>query len=259
MIWNGKKVKRSLPAQFKDLHVPSSPYICEVTRERSQSLFSLARLSIGSKREMTQVPPKSKKTSLSSQSSTSTSISSGSTSNTSASDNPTRRDFESTQYHEISQSLSTRSATDRIQRSRLLTPQSPTEKGETYFPQVQDNEIEEEESRDQVSSQLHLPHIPKSPSASKPTSRHTPPTTVTNLSIKAVYGDCIISLRLPPSLPFVDVRHRIYTKLVGQEGVTISPSYTMAAGSLAVTSQGDWDKLLHSNSKITLRITNANQ
>lgn len=153
-----KHMKQNLSAQFKDLRIPSSPYINDATHERSRSLFSLASLSSrispprSPKQEVTPVPLKSRKSSFSSSSQSSSSISSGSASNFSINSPISRGDLESIQTHENSQPSSPLSTVDEMRRSRLLTPQSPTKEEETYkgsrwLPQVQDNEIEEEESR----------------------------------------------------------------------------------------------------------------
>ncbi|KAG0702470.1 hypothetical protein DFH29DRAFT_830354 [Suillus ampliporus] len=48
------------------------------------------------------------------------------------------------------------------------------------------------------------------------------------ISIKALYENNIIMLRVPRSLSFTEVRHRLYDKFVRQEGVPLSESFVVA-------------------------------
>lgn len=90
------------------------------------------------------------------------------------------------------------------------------------------------------------------------------------LSIKVTLEGSTIMLRVPRDTPFIEVRNKIRTKFVGQEGVPLSLSFKLVfvlpvdlqssspnANTLApIESQIDWEKILTPNptSKITLRI-----
>ncbi|KAG1738381.1 uncharacterized protein EDB91DRAFT_457581 [Suillus paluster] len=102
------------------------------------------------------------------------------------------------------------------------------------------------------------------------------------IAIKAMHENSIIMLRIPRSLSFMEVRHRLYDKFVRQEGLPLSESFVVAlvvpalaieksggrpyAGSLSsasadnvvlhfVKSNDDWDQAIYKyGNKVSLRV-----
>ncbi|KAF9524873.1 hypothetical protein CPB83DRAFT_860634 [Crepidotus variabilis] len=68
------------------------------------------------------------------------------------------------------------------------------------------------------------------------TTSTTPSSSSTSLSIKAAHNDSIIMLKVAWDLPFEDIRHRIYSKFVGQEGLPLSKDFAIALAVPSTTS-----------------------
>ncbi|KAF9466639.1 hypothetical protein BDZ94DRAFT_1288245 [Collybia nuda] len=125
--------------------------------------------------------------------------------------------------------------------------------------------------------------VPPSPTKSTAFSMSTISPTSDKLAIKAAFNNSIILLRVDEGISYKEMRQRIYTKFVGQEGIPLSESFTITflqplqtttAGKTRarsnsvssdpgttqlhmVTSQSDWENVTTSLecSKLTLRIT----
>ena len=109
---------------------------------------------------------------------------------------------------------------------------------------------------------------------------------VDSISIKVIHDACIILLRVPRGIKFVDLRQRIYNKFIGQEGIPLSQAYNIAfvppyspprAGACShpasvtsanqvdqvvaqlIISESDWEQLMSTlqGNKITLCIMDA--
>ncbi|TFK40186.1 hypothetical protein BDQ12DRAFT_704482 [Crucibulum laeve] len=136
------------------------------------------------------------------------------------------------------------------------------------------------------------PSIPPSPTASMASTSFSvsavseASSTASNsstLSIKAAHNNAIIMLRTSRDVTFMDMRQRLYKKFVGQEGIPLSQSFTIAfmlpapppshtpqgrnrsasVSSVAervlmkfISSQAEWEQLISSidGSKLTLRV-----
>lgn len=127
--------------------------------------------------------------------------------------------------------------------------------------------------------------VPPSPTKSTTFSMSTISSTSDKLAIKAAYHDSIVLLRVDGDISYREMRQRVYNKFVGQEGIPLSESFTIAflqplqtttttttktrarSSSMSsdpvttqlhmVTSQSDWENVTASleGPKLTLRIT----
>lgn len=93
--------------------------------------------------------------------------------------------------------------------------------------------------------------VPLSPQTTASSAKVEPgainsPTVREFVSVKVVHEDTIIMLRVSLNTSFVDLRQRIYNKLVGQEGIALSESFSLSTTSKLIDSQLKWDTLIES-------------
>lgn len=93
------------------------------------------------------------------------------------------------------------------------------------------------------------------------------------LSVKVIFEDTIVMLRIPQDMPLLEVRRKVYAKVIGQEGLPLSFSFKLAFALTNIQpdvinpstdnlltfieSQMDWERTIATNKrdKLTLRIT----
>lgn len=130
-------------------------------------------------------------------------------------------------------------------------------------------------TRDFAQSSLEPPPSPTSTISTAYTfSTVTSTLSAGSLSIKAAHESGIILLRVSRDISLTELRHRIYNKFVGQEGIPLANNFAVAfvpsaqrsptmkhehsdgANLSFVTSEMDWEHLIMSTngSKITIRI-----